>query len=589
MNYRELPLIITVVIIAVMILTVIYVPHVSALVGPTITTTTIHTSTTIYTSSTTTLTSLTIVAVSTTTATDTTTITSTPTATATATQVVTSTVSTVWDTATATATLTASTTVTDVVSATATTTVTSTLTASTTVTDVVSATATTTVTETSTIPVYTASTTVTVTSTNTIPYTITSTVTGTEYLYENTTSVTFTAARNVTTTIPITQYVNTTVIRYNTTQTALYNISNSVTIMNTTYVAVSNTVYITMNRTIRLTGFYTIYVTPTIVANRTMSANITRTTTATVTSNITQLTVFLKNLEERDITLTMNGTATHTTAYVMGETVVIIGTATNYIRFINSTTYSTITNFFNVTYIKGTVISTMYVSKSTTTITTTKYARSTIYTTSYIINGTVNITSTVAPMVQGFTMNVSGAFISGAYYISVGPQAYANVFYINPSTAVALLGNYTPLNATMYVEYNDSTLAIVTAGEVSTISNAPPNVTAYVTASGYTGAFTIYDANDSPTSYLSDYEDLAYVAFMIGVGLLSNLFFRGNRLHVAIGMLSVAVLGGVVGYAFGIPLAYSSLASVVLVVSAVLLMIVERNRENVTDGQATNL
>ena len=567
MNYRELPLIITVVIIAVMILTVIYVPHVSALVGPTITTTTIHTSTTIYTSSTTTLTSLTIVAVSTTTATDTTTITSTPTATATATQVVTSTVSTVWDTATATATLTASTTVTDVVSATATTTVT----------------------ETSTIPVYTASTTVTVTSTNTIPYTITSTVTGTEYLYENTTSVTFTAARNVTTTIPITQYVNTTVIRYNTTQTALYNISNSVTIMNTTYVAVSNTVYITMNRTIRLTGFYTIYVTPTIVANRTMSANITRTTTATVTSNITQLTVFLKNLEERDITLTMNGTATHTTAYVMGETVVIIGTATNYIRFINSTTYSTITNFFNVTYIKGTVISTMYVSKSTTTITTTKYARSTIYTTSYIINGTVNITSTVAPMVQGFTMNVSGAFISGAYYISVGPQAYANVFYINPSTAVALLGNYTPLNATMYVEYNDSTLAIVTAGEMSTISNAPPNVTAYVTASGYTGAFTIYDANDSPTSYLSDYEDLAYVAFMIGVGLLSNLFFRGNRLHVAIGMLSVAVLGSVVGYAFGIPLAYSSLASVVLVVSAVLLMIVERNRENVTDGQATNL
>ena len=207
-----------------------------------------------------------------------------------------------------------------------------------------------------------------------------------------------------------------------------------------------------------------------------MSANITRTTTATVTSNITQLTVFLKNLEERDITLTMNGTATHTTAYVMGETVVIIGTATNYIRFINSTTYSTITNFFNVTYIKGTVISTMYVSKSTTTITTTKYARSTIYTTSYIINGTVNITSTVAPMVQGFTMNASGAFISGAYYISVGPQAYANVFYINPSTAVALLGNYTPLNATMYVEYNDSTLAIVTAGEVSTISNAPPNV-----------------------------------------------------------------------------------------------------------------
>jgi hypothetical protein len=109
------------------------------------------------------------------------------------------------------------------------------------------------------------------------------------------------------------------------------------------------------------------------------------------------------------------------------------------------------------------------------------------YTTSYATNGTVTVTSTVVPRVQGFTVNVSGLFLSGAFYISVGPQAYANVFYLNPSTAVALLGNYTPVDATMYVVYNGTTLATVTAGEVSTIYDAPPNVTAYVTAPSYTG------------------------------------------------------------------------------------------------------
>ena len=61
--------------------------------------------------------------------------------------------------------------------------------------------------------------------------------------------------------------------------------------------------------------------------------------------------------------------------------------------------------------------------------------------------------------------------------------------------------------------------------------------------------------------------------------MLSNLFFRGNRLHAIIGMISAAILGGVVGYAFGIPLAYTSLATVVLVISAAVLAIVERNRE----------
>jgi len=191
------------------------------------------------------------------------------------------------------------------------------------------------------------------------------------------------------------------------------------------------------------------------------------------------------------------------------------------------------------------------------------------------------VTSTVVPGIQGFTMNVSGAFLSAAFYISVGPQAYANVFYLNPSTVVALLGNYTPVNATMYVVYNGTTLATVTAGEVSTIYNASPNVTAYVTAPSYTGTFVIYDANQSPISYLSDYEDLAYIAFVIGVGLLSNLFFRGNRLHAIIGMISVAILGGIVGYAFGIPLAYTSMATVVLVISAAILAIVERNRETI--------
>jgi len=44
-------------------------------------------------------------------------------------------------------------------------------------------------------------------------------------------------------------------------------------------------------------------------------------------------------------------------------------------------------------------------------------------------------------------------------------------------------------------------------------------------------------------------------------------------------MISVAILGGVVGYAFGIPLAYTSMATVVLVISAAILAIVERNRE----------
>jgi hypothetical protein len=63
--------------------------------------------------------------------------------------------------------------------------------------------------------------------------------------------------------------------------------------------------------------------------------------------------------------------------------------------------------------------------------------------------------------------------------------------------------------------------------------------------------------------------------------MLSNLFFRGNRLHTIIGMISVAILGGVVGYAFGIPLAYTSMATVVLVISAAILAIVERNRETI--------
>ena len=419
------------------------------------------------------------------------------------------------------------------------------------------------------------------TVTNTTATTITSTVTGTEYLYENTTSVTFVVARSVTTTIPITQYVNTTVVVYDTTQTALYSMSNYVTVMNTTYVVLSSTAYVTMSRTISLSGYYTIYVTPTVVAVRTVSANVTGTTTITVTSNVTQLAVYLKNLEKMDVTLTVNGTATTTTMYVVRETAIILGTATHSLRLINSTTYITVTNFYNITYVKGTTVSTIYVSESTTTVSHTKFTRATIYSTSYITNGTVTVTSTVAPRVQGFTMNVSGAFLSAAFYISVGPQAYANVFYLNPSTAVALLGNYTPVNATMYVVYNGTTLATITAGEVSTIYSAPPNVTAYVTAPSYAGTFVVYDADVSPVSYLSDYEDLAYIAFVIGVGLLSNLFFRGNRLHAIIGMISVAILGGIVGYAFGIPLAYTSMATVVLVISAAILAIVERNSETI--------
>jgi uncharacterized membrane protein len=70
---------------------------------------------------------------------------------------------------------------------------------------------------------------------------------------------------------------------------------------------------------------------------------------------------------------------------------------------------------------------------------------------------------------------------------------------------------------------------------------------------------------------------------VIGVGLLSNLFFRGNRLHAIIGMISAALLGGIVGYAFGIPSAYTSMATVVLVISAAILIIVERNRETLVN------
>ncbi len=367
------------------------------------------------------------------------------------------------------------------------------------------------------------------------------------------------------------------------TQTALYSMSNYVTVMNTTYVVLSSTAYVTMSRTISLSGYYTVYVTPTVVAVRTVNVSTTGTTTVTVTSNVTQLAVYLRNLEKMDVILTVNGTATTTTVNVMKETAIILGTATHSLRLINSTTYITVTNFYNITYVKGTTVSTIYVSESTTTVSHTKFTRATIYSTSYITNGTVTVTSTVAPRVQGFTMNVSGAFLSAAFYISVGPQAYANVFYLNPSTAVALLGNYTPVNATMYVVYNGTTLATVTAGEVSTIYSAPPNVTAYVTAPSYTGTFFVYDANQSPISYLSDYEDLAYIAFVIGVGMLSNLFFRGNRLHAIIGMISVAILGGIVGYAFGIPLAYTSMATVVLVISAAILAIVEKNSETVID------
>jgi len=318
-----------------------------------------------------------------------------------------------------------------------------------------------------------------------------------------------------------------------------------------------------------------------VVATRTVSANVTDTTTVTVTNNVTQYTVFIKNLQKMDITFTVNGTATLTTTYVMKETVVAIGQVSRAISIVTSTLYVTLTNFYNITYIGGTVTTTMYISMSTTTVVITKLTMLTTYNTSYIINGTVTVTSTVVPRIQGFTMNVSGVFLSGAFYISVGPQAYANVFYLNPSTVVALLGNYTPVNATMYVVYNGTTLATVTAGEVSTIYNASPNVTAYVTAPSYTGTFFVYDANQSPVSYLSDYEDLAYIAFVIGVGMLSNLFFRGNRLHAIIGMISVAILGGIVGYAFGIPLAYTSMATVVLVISAAILAIVEKNQETI--------
>jgi hypothetical protein len=438
---------------------------------------------------------------------------------------------------------------------------------------------TTTVTETNTTVIYTTTTTVTTTSTNTMPTTITSTVTGTEYLYESTTSVTFVASNFTFTAGTITQYFNTTILEYESTQTALYDMQYNFTIANTTYVVMTSTAYITMNRTVSLSGFYTVYVTPTVVATRTVSANVTDTTTVTVTNNVTQYTVFIKNLQKMDITFTVNGTATLTTTYVMKETVVAIGQVSRAISIVTSTLYVTLTNFYNITYIGGMVSTTMYISMSTTTVVVTKLTMLTTYNTSYIINGTVTVTSTIVPRIQGFTMNVSGVFLSAAFYISVGPQAYANVFYLNPSTVVALLGNYTPVNATMYVVYNGTTLATVTAGKVSTIYNASPNVTAYVTAPSYTGTFFVYDANQSPVSYLSDYEDLAYIAFVIGVGMLSNLFFRGNRLHAIIGMISVAILGGVVGYAFGIPLAYTSMATVVLVISAAILAIVERNRE----------
>ena len=441
---------------------------------------------------------------------------------------------------------------------------------------------TTTVMETSTSTVYTTTTTVTTTSTDTTPTTVTSTVTGTEYLYESTTSVTF-VATSVYTTMTITQYFNTTVVEYESTQTVLYDMSYNFTIANTTYVVTSSTAYIIMSRTISLSGFYTVCVTPTVVATNTVRVNVASTTTVTVTNNVTQHTVFIKNLQKMDITFSVNGTATLTTTYLMKETVVAIGQVSKAISIVTSTSYVTLTNFYNITYIGGTVSTTMYISMSTTTVVFTKLTMLTTYSTSYITNGTVTVTSTVVPMVRGFTMNVSGAFMSGAYYISVGPQAYANVFYLNPSTAVALLGNYTPVNATMYVVYNGTTLATVTAGEVSTIYSAPPNVTAYVTAPSYTGTFVVYDANVSPISYLSDYEDLAYMAFVIGVGLLSNLFFRGNRLHAIIGMISVAILGGIIGYAFGIPLAYTSMATVVLVISAAVLAIVEKNRETVID------
>jgi len=276
--------------------------------------------------------------------------------------------------------------------------------------------------------------------------------------------------------------MNTTYVVLSSTAYVAMRMSNYVTIMNTTYVVLSSTAYVAMNRTISLSGYYTIYVTPTLVAVRTVSVSATGTTTIIITNNVTQLTMYLRNLEKMDVTLTLNGTATVTTVNVVRETAIILGTATHFLRLINATTYNTVTNFYNITYVKGTIISTIYVSESTTTVSYTKYVRATIYGTSYIINGTVTVTSAVAPRIQGFTMNVSGVFLSGAFYISVGPQAYANVFYLNPSTVVALLGNYTPVNATMYVVYNGTTLATVTAGEVSTIYNASPNVTAYVTA-----------------------------------------------------------------------------------------------------------
>jgi len=156
----------------------------------------------------------------------------------------------------------------------------------------------------------------------------------------------------------------------------------------------------------------------------------------TVTNNVTQYTVFIKNLEKMDITFTVNGTATLTTTYVMKETVVAIGQVSRAISIVTSTLYVTLTNFYNITYIGGSASATMYISMSTTTVVITKLTTLTTYSTSYIINGTVTVTSTVVPRIQGFTMNASGAFLSAAFYISVGPQAYANVFYLNPSTAV---------------------------------------------------------------------------------------------------------------------------------------------------------
>jgi hypothetical protein len=194
--------------------------------------------------------------------------------------------------------------------------------------------------------------------------------------------------------------------------------------------------------------------------------------------------------------------------------------------------------------------------------------------------------------VYGTTLNVYEGYVNSTTYgfyinqlpqISLQSNLILNGFYINPDTAVILFNTVTQgnVNMTAIVYANTTTYIILTTNTVVTLYNISPTLTmSVIIPPSNMYSFVFADANTTPSSVLRNNIALAFVGFLIGIALLSNIFIRGNRYHVIIGIAIALILASFVSYIFGISLYYVAIASVIGIIAIPILVIITRNEEN---------